>query len=235
MFIFNILATPLGWLLTQLYNIIGNYGICLIIVTLIVKIALYPVYKKQIFSTAGMAEMQPKIQELQRRYANNKEVLNEKMAELYKEEGFNPMSGCLPMLVQMIIIMGLFALLRNPMIYIADESMYFAIHEPFLWIKDLSQPDLWILPIAAGIATFFSFWMNQQTNPNQMAGGNFMTNMMKYFFPIMIVWLARSYPSGLAIYWFMSQFIQIFFNLRFNMLRKALKENKNKNKKKKKK
>ena len=154
--------------------------------------------------------------------------------ELYKEEGFNPMSGCLPMIVQMIIIMGLFALLRNPMIFISDESMYFAIHEPFLWIKDLSQPDLWILPIAAGIATFFSFWMNQQTNPNQMAGGNFMTNMMKYFFPIMIVWLARSYPSGLAIYWFMSQFIQIFFNLRFNMLRKALKENKKNNKKKKK-
>ena len=199
----GILATPLGWLLTQLYSFIGNYGICLIIVTLVVKIALYPVYKKQILSTAGMADMQPKIQELQRKYANNKEVLNEKMAELYKEEGFNPMSGCLPMIVQMIVIMGLFALLRNPMIYIADESMYFAIHEPF--------------------------------NPNQMAGGNFMTNMMKYFFPIMIVWLARSYPSGLAIYWFMSQFIQIFFNLRFNMLRKALKENKNKNKKKKKK
>ena len=82
MFIFNILATPLGWLLTQLYSFIGNYGICLIIVTLVVKIALYPVYKKQILSTAGMADMQPKIQELQRKYANNKEVLNEKMAEL---------------------------------------------------------------------------------------------------------------------------------------------------------
>ena len=222
----GLLAKPLGWLLTM------------IIVTLIVKLALYPVYKKQIFSTAGMMDIQPKMQELQRKYANDKETLNQKMAELYKEEGFNPMGGCLPMIVQMFVIMGLFGLLRNPMLYIADESMYFAIHEKFLWIQDLSQPDLWILPIAAGVATFFSFWMNQQTNPNAnaaAAGGNIMNVIMKYFFPIMIVWLARTYPSGLAIYWFMSQFIQIFFNLRFNMLRKALKEKNKPSKKKKKK
>lgn len=167
-----------------------------------------------------------------------KKLLNQKMAELYKEEGFNPMGGGLPMIVQMFVIMGLFGLLRNPMLYIADESMYFAIHEKFLWIQDLSQPDLWILPIAAGVATFFSFWMNQQTNPNAnaaAAGGNIMNVIMKYFFPIMIVWLARTYPSRLAIYWFMSQFIQIFFNLRFNMLRKALKEKNKPSKKKKKK
>lgn len=234
----GLLAKPLGWLLTLLYDLVGNYGICLIIVTLIVKLALYPVYKKQIFSTAGMMDMQPKMQELQRKYANDKETLNQKMAELYKEEGFNPMGGCLPMIVQMFVIMGLFGLLRNPMLYIADESMYFAIHERFLWIEDLSQPDLWILPIAAGVATFFSFWMNQQTNPNAnsaVANGNIMNVIMKYFFPIMIVWLARTYPSGLAIYWFMSQFIQIFFNLRFNMLRKALKEKNKPSKKKKKK
>ncbi len=234
----GLLAKPLGWLLTLLYDLVGNYGICLIIVTLIVKLALYPVYKKQIFSTAGMMDIQPKMQELQRKYANDKETLNQKMAELYKEEGFNPMGGCLPMIVQMFVIMGLFGLLRNPMLYIADESMYFAIHEKFLWIQDLSQPDLWILPIAAGVATFFSFWMNQQTNPNAnaaAAGGNIMNVIMKYFFPIMIVWLARTYPSGLAIYWFMSQFIQIFFNLRFNMLRKALKEKNKPSKKKKKK
>lgn len=230
---FGIIAQPLAWLMTQLYGLVGNYGITLVILTTIVKLALYPVYKKQIMSTAGMTEMQPKMQELQRKYANDKEKLNEKMAELYKEEGFNPMGGCLPMIVQMIIIMGLFALLRNPMTYVSSDTMYFAIHEGFLWIKDLSQPDLWILPIMAGIATFFSFWLNQQTNPNPQ-GGNFMMKAMQYFFPIMIVWLARTYPSGLAIYWFLSQFIQIFFNLRFNMIRKALK-NKNQPAKKKKK
>ena len=230
----GILAKPLGWLLALLYSVVGNYGISLIIITIIVKMILYPFYKKQILSTAGMSDIQPKMQEIQRKYANDKETMNAKLAELYKEENFNPMGGCLPMIVQMFIIMALFGLLRNPMLYLSDDSMYFAIHEPFLWIKDLSQPDLWILPIAAGVATFFSFWMNQRSGLNPQAGSNMMMKMMNYFFPIMIVWLARSYPSGLAIYWFMSQFIQIFFNLRFNALRKALKEKKKPAKKKKK-
>ena len=232
----GILAKPLAWLLTLLYGFVGNYGITVVILTVIVKFALYPFYKKQILSTAGMADMQPKLQEIQRKYANDKETMNAKMAELYQEEGFNPAGGCLPMIVQMIIIMGLFTLLRNPMAYIeADSNMYFAIHENFLWIKDLSQPDNWILPIMAGAATFFSFWLNMQMNPQSKGapGSNAMNRMMQYFFPIMIVWLARTYPSGLAIYWFISQFIQIFFNLRFNQLRKALRD-KNKQKKKKK-
>lgn len=230
----GILAKPLGWLLSLLYGVVGNYGISIVIITVIVKLILYPFYKKQIMSTAGMSDIQPKIQEIQRKYANDKETMNAKMAELYQQENFNPMGGCLPMIVQMIIIMGLFNLVRNPMIYLSDDSMYFAVHESFLWIKDLSQPDLWILPLAAGVATFFSFWMNQQSGLNPQAGSNMMMNIMKYFFPIMIVWLARSYPSALAIYWFMSQFIQIFFNLRFNALRKALKDKKKPAKKKKK-
>ncbi len=229
----GLIAQPLGWLLTQLYNIVGSYGVALAIVTLIVKMALYPLYKKQIMATAGMTDLQPKMQELQKKYANDRETLNEKMQELYKEEGFNPMGGCLPMIVQMVVIMGLFALLRNPMIYIHSEQMYFAIHESFLWIRDLSQPDLWVLPILAGVATFFSSWLTRLANPTPQ-NGNVMMKMMMYFFPIMIVWLARAYPAGLAVYWFVGQFIQIFFNLRFNKLRKDLKE-KNKSVKKKKK
>ncbi len=230
----GIFTKPLALLLTLLYNLIGNYGITLIVVTLIVKFALYPLYKKQILSTAGMADMQPKMQALQRKYANDKEKLNQKMAELYEEEGFNPMGGCLPMVIQMFIIMGLFTLLRNPMLYITDEYMYFAVHENFLWIEDLSQPDPWILPLMAGVATFFSFWLNQQQMGGSTGQSNMMSKVMSYFFPIMIVWLSRSYPSGLAVYWAMSQFIQIFFNLRFNHIRKAMKE-KNKPAKKKKK
>lgn len=230
---FGIIAKPLGWLMTQIYGLVGNYGLTLIIITFVVKMCLYPLYKKQILSTAGMTDMQPKMQELQRKYANDKETLNQKMAELYKEEGFNPMSGCLPMIVQMIIIMGLFGLLRTPMLYMSDVSMYFAVHESFLWIKDLSQPDLWILPIITGVATFFATWMSQQAG--SASGSNqVMMNIMKYFFPIMLVWLARSYAAGLAIYWAAGQVMQIFFNLRFNQLKKAMKEKKKPAKKKKK-
>ena len=227
----GIIAKPLGWLMTWLYGIIGNYALVIILLTVAVKIILYPVYKNQIMSTANMTEMQPKVQEIQRKYAKDKETMNQKLAELYQEENYNPAKGCMPMIVQMIVIMALFAVLRNPMTYISNEEMYFAIHESFLWIKDLSQPDLWILPIAAGIATFLSQFLSTVTNPNNNNSANMMMKSMMYFFPIMIVWLARTYPSGLALYWFVSQFIQIFFNLRLNHIRKALKNDKKKKKK----
>ena len=222
--ILGVIAKPLGWLLGLLYGFIDNYGITIIIFTVVVKLCLYPLYIKQTKSTAMLSEIQPKMQALQRKYANDKETLNIKMAELYKEEKFNPMGGCLPMLIQMPIIMGLFALLRNPMQYIADDSMIFAFHESFLWIKDLSQPDPWILPIIAGVATFFGFAMNQammNTGAQQTAG---MMKMMKYIFPIMILWMAKSFPSGLACYWAVSQIIQIFFNIHMNTIRKKMKK-----------
>mgnify|MGYP002513382950 FL=1 len=221
-------AKPIGYLLALIYRLVGNYGISLIILTVIVKLVLYPLYAKQIKLTANMSDMSEKSKEIQRRYANDKEKMNEEMQKLYAETGFNPMSGCLPMLIQFPIIMGLFALLRNPMKYMPDDpTLMFANHESFLWIKDLAQPDLWILPIAAGLATFFAFSMNsamtmQQpgANPGQQKA---MNAIMKYFFPLSILWLARSYPAGLAIYWAGGQFMQIFFNLRINKIRDEMK------------
>ena len=230
----GILAKPLGFLLSWLYELIGSYGIALIIVTVIVKLCLYPVYAKSIKSTMKMTEVQPKIQEIQQKYAKDTATMNEKLTELYKEEGVSMYGGCLPMLVQMIVIMGLFALLRNPMAYIDSDSMLFAIHEPFLWIQDLAQPDKWILPIMAAVATFIATLMSQ----NATAGANaqqtkMMNSIMKYFFPIMILWMARSYPAGLAIYWFGSQLIQIFYNMRFAKMRKESAEKRAKASKKK--
>lgn len=223
--VLGIIAKPLGMLLNLLYGFVDNYGISIIIFTVIVKLCLYPLYIKQIKSTARMADLQPKMQEIQNRYANDRETMNIKMQEFYKEEKFNPMGGCLPMLIQMPIIMGLFALLRNPMRYMTDDNMIFAFHESFLWIKDLSQPDPWILPIIAGVATFFAFTMNRALQDsaaaaNQMQG---MTKMMQYIFPVMILWMARSFPSGLALYWAVSQIIQIFFNVHMSMIRKKMK------------
>ena len=231
----GIIAKPIGYLLQLIYKLVGNYGVSLIILTVIVKLALYPLYAKQIKSTANMSEMSEKAKEIQNRYANDKEKMNEEMQKLYAETGFNPMSGCLPMLIQFPIIMGLFALLRNPMKYMpSDPALMFANHESFLWIKDLAQPDLIILPIAAGLATFFAFSMNsamtmQQpgANPGQQKA---MNAIMKYFFPLSILWLARSYPAGLAIYWAGGQFMQIFFNLRINKIREEMKVEKEKKK-----
>ena len=228
----GIIAKPIGYLLMWIYRLVGNYGISLIILTFIVKLVLYPLYAKQIKSSADMAEMSEKTQEIQRRYANDREKQNEEMQKLYAEVGFNPMSGCLPMVIQFPIIMGLFALLRNPMKYMpAGSEMIFANHESFLWIKDLAQPDPWILPIAAGVATYFAFALNSaMTNmaqPGASAGQNKAMNaIMKYFFPVSILWLARSYPAGLAIYWAGGQFMQIFFNIRINKMRDKMAQEK---------
>lgn len=223
----GIIAKPIGYLLMWIYRLVGSYGIALIILTFIVKLVLYPLYAKQIKSSAAMSEMSEKTQEIQRRYANDREKMNEEMQKLYTEVGFNPMSGCLPMLIQFPIIMGLFALLRNPMKYMADTDMIFANHESFLWIKDLAQPDNWILPIVAGVATFLAFSMNNamQMQPGAQQNGA-MNAIMKYFFPLSILWLARSYPAGLAIYWAGGQIMQIFFNLRINKIREQMKEEK---------
>lgn len=225
--ILGVIARPLGWLLSFLYGFIDNYGITIIIFTIIVKLCLYPLYIKQTKSMARMSEVQPKMAELQRKYANDKETMNIKMAELYKEEKFNPMGGCLPMVIQMPIIMGLFALLRNPLAYLSDDSMLFAVHESFLWMMDLSQPDKWILPILAGIATFIAFSLNQQQTADATGAAaqmNGMNKMMKFIFPIMIVWMGRSFPAGLAIYWALGQVMQIFFNLHLKSVRNKMKE-----------
>ena len=225
------LAKPLGYLLTWIYSLVGSYGLALIILTVLVKVCLYPVYAKSMKSSMKMSQLQPKMQELQQKYGKDKEIYNQKVSELYKQEGASMYGGCLPMIVQMIIIMGLFTLLRNPMSFMNTDTMLFAIHEKFLWIQDLAQPDKWILPIAAGVATFISFSMssNPQNNTSSAAGAapgtaqsmNAMSKSMKWIFPIMILWMARTYPAGLAIYWFGSQVIQIFYNLRFGRWKKA--------------
>lgn len=231
----GILANPLGYLLSGLYDLIGNYGLSLIILTIIVKLVLYPFYAKQIKSMMKLTTLQPKMNEIQQKYGRDKALMNQKMAEFYKEEGVSMYGGCLPMLIQMIVVMGLFTLLRNPMNYINSDKMLLAIHESFLWINDLAQPDKWILPIIAGVATFVAYAFSQTSqmnspNAQQMKG---MTTMMKYFFPVMILLLARSYPAGLAVYWSGSQVIQIFYNIRFAKLKKKMAEESKKKTKKK--
>ena len=222
--IIGFIAEPLGILLSYLYSFIDNYGITLIVFTVIVKLCLFPLYADQIKHSARMADVQPKMAALQKKYANDKEMLNIKMMELYKEEKFNPMRGCLPMLIQMPIIFGLFALLRNPTHFIHSNEMLMAVHEAFIWVPDLSQPDPWILPILAGITTFISFSQTQMQTSMGMTDNNMapMMKMMRYFFPVMIVWMGRSFPAGLTVYWFIGTLIQIFQTKGLNKWKKKL-------------
>jgi YidC/Oxa1 family membrane protein insertase len=232
--IFSFIAQPLSYLLTGLYNFADDYGIAIILFTLIVRGCLFPLYATQIKSQMKMSVVQPKMQELQKKYANNKEELNRQMMELYRKENVNPASGCLPLLIQFPILLGLYTLLRNPLNYIPDDAvrMIIAIHDKFLWIPDLSQPDPWILPIIAGVTTFLSFTITQMNTPEtggmgamggagQMQG---MMKMMKYFFPVIIVWMGHTFPAGLTLYWFIGNLFTIGQYQIFTRWRKKLKK-----------
>lgn len=199
--------------MSYIYNLVGNYGISIIILTLIVRLVMLPLYNKQNKYSAAMAELQPKINELQTRYAADRNTMNEKISELYSEANVSPLSGCLPLVIQMPIIIGLFALLRNPTTYMTAANMVTAAHESFLWISDLSQPDNWILPIAAGITTYL-------TSATTSVGDSSTNAMMKYFFPIMIFLFGKSYPAGLALYWALGNVFTYFQTAYFNKKKK---------------
>lgn len=208
----GLFAEPIGFLLSYIYGFVNSYGVAIILLTVLVRICLLPLYNKQIKSSAAIAEIQPKQQEIQIRYANDRDMMNQKLAELYQKENVNPASGCLPLVVQMPIIMGLFSLLRNPLDYMSQPEMVVAVHEAFLWIPDLSQPDNWILPIVAGISTFFTYaqTMGTPSEANNMMSG------MKYFVPIMIFMMGRTFPSGLALYWAVGNGLMIIQTLFLN-------------------
>lgn len=211
--IISFIAKPLGILLFYLNGFVGNYGIAIILFTIIIKAALYPLTAHQLKATKKMQDIQPKIQELQKKHANNKEHLNTKIMELYKEEKVNPAGGCLPLLIQMPILLGLFSLLKEPSLYVSGEISEI-VKQSFLWIPRLNEPDkLMILPILAGIATYFSFTLSNTSTTDQ----NPSIKIMKYMFPALIIWMGSTFPAGLTLYWFVStlfQLVQQFFTNR---------------------
>ena len=201
----SIFAKPLAILLFWLYDIAGNYGIAIILFTLIVRTLLFPLYNSQMKQSAMMSELQPKIQQIQKECGSDKEKYNQRVMEFYQSEGYNPAKGCLPLVIQMPILFGLFAVLRNPLMYITDADKILSVHESFLWIQDLSQPDKWILPILAGITTYFSYKITASANP-QTANS---MKVLQYIFPLMIVWWGRSFPAGLTLYWFVGTLFMV--------------------------
>ena len=141
----SIFAEVFGYLLGLIYNLVQNYGVAIIIFTLLTKLILMPFTIKQLRSSKAMAALQPKMKEIQEKYKDNKEKQNQMMVELYKEHNYNPLSGCLPLLIQFPIIIGLFTALREPGTYVFvnnPDLLELATQQSFLWMKNLSNPDL---------------------------------------------------------------------------------------------
>lgn len=202
-----------------IYSLVDNYALSIIIMTVIIRLIILPLYSMQLKSNEQMMAVQPKIKEIQAKYRDNPEKMNEKLQEIYEEHKIRPAMGCLPLLIQLPIIWALFALLRNPMDYIANSDMVIAVHESFFWIHDLTQPDLWILPIIAGVATYISMRITTVSQGNNPA--NATMKAMQYFMPVMIVWMGRTLPAGLCMYWIMSYIFQIVQTKIIRMRKKA--------------
>lgn len=224
----TIFAKVFGFLLGMIYKVVPSYGIAIIIFTLITKFLLLPFTIKQLQSSKKMAEIQPKMKAIQDKYKDDKEKQNQKMLELYKEHNYNPVSGCLPLLIQFPIIIGLFTALREPITYVFGgdtETAKLAIEQGFLWVKNLSEPDLisnliktgpaWLLglpgllPILSALFTYIQ--MNTM-NTAQAAPNPGQANPMKIMqtiFPIMILFWGKSLASGLILYWTIGNLFQL--------------------------
>jgi len=186
-------------LLTFFYGItdslgMANYGIAIILITLMIKLVLYPLTLKQVRGMKAMQDLQPKMKALQEKYKGNSEKLNKEMAILYKESGVNPLAGCLPLVIQMPILMGIFYAIRD----------YHYAHMPsFLWITDLSGPDhLYVLPILSAATTYIQ---QKQTSTDMNQQAKMMMNIM----PIFIGYISITFPAGLVLYWVVSNLFQI--------------------------
>ena len=140
-----------------------------------------------------MQLVKPKIQQLQKKYKNNKEKLNQELMKLYQQYDINPAAGCLPLLIQMPILSGLFTVLR-------DFTFEPVEHAKFFWVANLSNPDpYYILPILVGIATYVQSKLSLAKATT--ASNNSMNLMMLYFMPIFIAYISIQFPAGLSLYW----------------------------------
>jgi YidC/Oxa1 family membrane protein insertase len=189
------LAQPLFHLLTFIHGIVGNWGLSIIVLTIIVKSCLYPLSAASFRSMAKMRKLQPEMARLKDRYGDDKQQFSQAMMELYKKEGANPLGGCLPILLQMPVFLALYWTLM--------ESVELR-HAPFiLWIDDLSAMDpYFVLPILMGISMFVTQMLQPEPpDPIQAKVFKFMPIMFTFFF----LW----FPSGLVLYWFINNLLSI--------------------------
>jgi len=192
--------------LTATHNVIPNYGLSIIFITIIVRLLMYPVMQKQMKSMKRMTTMQPRMKELQEQYADDKPKQSEEMMKLYKESGFNPLTGCLPMFLQLPVFIGL---------YYALQGAIALRQEPFFgWITDLSAPEtlfmvpgldlpIRVLPLLMGASMVVQTRMTPTTMDPAQA------RMMNTVMPVMFTVLFYGFASGLVLYWLVSNVLGI--------------------------
>ncbi len=211
---FEIIAWPIWWLLTHLFKLVGNFGVAIILLTVIVRGAMFPIAQKQFASMAAMRAVQPKMKAIQERYKDDKQKQQQEVMKLYKDEGVNPLAGCLPLLLQIPIFFALY----KTLILAIDMR-----HQPFiLWIKDLSAPDpakilnlfgflpfdppgflgIGVLAVLLGI----TMWATFRLNPTAMDP---VQQQIFQFMPWVLMFVMAPFAAGLLIYWVTSNLLTL--------------------------
>jgi YidC/Oxa1 family membrane protein insertase len=204
---FDIIAKPLHGFLKYIYGLVKNYGIAIIILTILIKILFWPLTNKSYKSMKAMQKLQPHMAKIREKYKNDKEMLNQELMALYKTHKVNPFGGCLPMIIQIPAFFALYKILG----YSIEIR-----HQPFLWwINDLSAPDrlnigidipyvggLPILTLLMGASMFIQQKMTPVTGDPAQA-------KIMMMMPIIFTFMFINFPSGLVLYWLINNILSI--------------------------
>ena len=198
---------------------VPNYGLAIIMMTIIIKVALFPLTQKQMKSMKGLQIIQPRIKLLQERYKDDPQTLQAKMGELYKEHNVNPLGGCLPLLVQMPIFIAFYQSLFNFPFSVVE-------HAKFLWIPNIGNPDPYYIIAILVAGTTYLQQRIAMVNPNDPT-----QKMLLYMMPFLMAWITMRLPAGLPLYWTMFNILGILQQLYVNITDKKAEEQEKKEKK----
>jgi len=191
----TVIAAPIYWLLGAIHRLLGNWGWAIILLTVLIKAAFYPLSAASYKSMAHMRKMQPKMAALKERYGDDRQKLNQAMMELYKTEKINPLGGCLPILVQIPVFIALY--------WVLLESVEMRQAPWILWIKDLSAQDpYYILPLIMGVSMF----VQQKLNPQPLDP---IQKKVFMVMPFMFTAMFLFFPAGLVLYWTINNTLSI--------------------------
>ena len=194
--ILTILAEPIFWVLDHIHSVVGNWGVAIILLTILIKLIFYKLSETSYRSMARLKKFQPKLQQLKENYGDDKVIFQQKMMKLYKEEKINPLGGCLPIFIQMPVFIALYWVL----LYSVEMRQ-----APFmLWIEDLSAQDpYYILPVIMGI----TMYIQQKLNPSAMMDE--MQQKVMKLLPFIFTIFFLFFPAGLVLYWVVNNILSV--------------------------
>ncbi|MFC1651975.1 YidC/Oxa1 family membrane protein insertase [Patescibacteria group bacterium] len=218
------LYRPLLNFLVLIYNTIPGHdiGVAIIILTAFLRFALWPLSQKSIKSQKALQDLQPKMKEIKKKHRNNKEKQAQATMEFYKKNKINPLGSCLPMLIQLPILIALYRVLSDTVGAEHLDKLYYFVSDPgsinpfFLGLIDLSKPDRFVLPILAGGLQFIQTKMLMSNQKKDQKGQGEKTGIekmlgsqMTYFMPLITVFFAFTLPAGLPLYWIVTTLVAI--------------------------